>query len=342
MSFFSSIPTWGWFDILCNLAVLVALCGESHWALKWLIPNNSLGKTSVKWRREKLKKKFEFLLIVGIAGEVSCLPLSLIESAQLNQEAAEAQVQVKQLGVQIIDTSNVVAHANERIALAVADAAKASERAAVAGKDAAQANERAAKFDADRITISKQAEEIRGTNFLLQARVLELQAKLNPRIITIEQATNFIFLTEKIPKISIGVSIGQLHDETFNFAHQIGHMLEMAGFMRPASHANYLDGIHSDTEKVSYFPFGNNTKWNDFNFLWNTTNSIGDYNFSFEKTNGFSRPIIPENEMGDTNKVFAALIFCFYQIGLTNGFAESKPDMVSPGEFEIFVLQKPQ
>lgn len=92
MPFIPSIPLWGWFDILFNIVVLVALCGESHWALKWLIPNNSVGKTSAKWRREKLKKKFEFLLILGIAGEVGCLPFSLWESSKFNKEAGDARI----------------------------------------------------------------------------------------------------------------------------------------------------------------------------------------------------------------------------------------------------------
>lgn len=90
MSFLSSMPIWGWFDVLFNLAVLVALCGESHWGLKRLIPNNSEGATSVKWRREKLKKKFELLLIIGIAGEVGCLPFSLAESANSYKLARQA------------------------------------------------------------------------------------------------------------------------------------------------------------------------------------------------------------------------------------------------------------
>jgi hypothetical protein len=90
MSFFSSIPTWGWFDIAFNFAVLVALCGEADWALKWLIPQKPDKTPSAEWRRKKLKKKFEWLLIFGIAGEVACLPFSLKESADSNKMAAQA------------------------------------------------------------------------------------------------------------------------------------------------------------------------------------------------------------------------------------------------------------
>jgi hypothetical protein len=90
MSLFSSIPIWGWFDIFFNFAVLVALCGEADWALKRLIPKKLNLVPSAEWRRKKLKKKFEWLLIFGIAGEVACLPFSLAESAASNLEAKEA------------------------------------------------------------------------------------------------------------------------------------------------------------------------------------------------------------------------------------------------------------
>jgi hypothetical protein len=90
MSFFSSIPIWGWFDISFNVAVLIALCGEADWALKRLIPQEPNVVPSAEWRRKKLKKKFEWLLIFGIAGEVACLPFSLAESAESNRLAAQA------------------------------------------------------------------------------------------------------------------------------------------------------------------------------------------------------------------------------------------------------------
>jgi hypothetical protein len=34
-------------------------------------------------------------------------------------------------------------------------------------------------------------------------------------------------------------------------------------------------------------------------------------------------------------------LFCISQIGITNTYAMSKPDWVKPGQFQIFVLQKP-
>ena len=114
MSFFNSIPIWGWLDIFSNVVVFVALCGESHWALKWLIPNKSTGKTSVKWRREKLKKKFEFLLILGIAGEVGCLPLSIYESSTTNFEAKQAEVVAGQANerASVTESNNLALRSN--------------------------------------------------------------------------------------------------------------------------------------------------------------------------------------------------------------------------------------
>jgi len=65
--------------------------------------------------------------------------------------------------------------------------AAATLEAKQAAKQAGEANERAAKFDADRVMVEKEAEEIRSTNFVLQARVLELEAKTQPRTITPRQ-----------------------------------------------------------------------------------------------------------------------------------------------------------
>jgi hypothetical protein len=104
VSFFLSIPTWGWFDIGFTLIVLVALAGESDWTVKRLIADKPNELLPPEWKRKRLKRKFEFLLIFGIAGELACLPFSLVDSAttnklagEANERAANAELKVKQL-----------------------------------------------------------------------------------------------------------------------------------------------------------------------------------------------------------------------------------------------------
>lgn len=110
MSFFTSITWLGWIEILSNFGVLLALCGESHWGLRFLVPPTSKGKTSVKWRREKLRKKFEYLLIIGIAGEVGCLPFALIHTASLNREAGQAWQRANEANERtaLVESNNLV------------------------------------------------------------------------------------------------------------------------------------------------------------------------------------------------------------------------------------------
>ncbi|HEV2454323.1 MAG TPA: hypothetical protein VGY98_08680, partial [Verrucomicrobiae bacterium] len=117
------------------------------------------------------------------------------------------------------------------------EASQNDKEAATAIKMAGQANERAAAFDADRVVVEKEAEEIRSTNFVLQAKVLELESRLQPRAITSGQASNLVAYLSKAPEkgeVSIFASI--LDPEAMNFAAQIDHALRRAGFEvhRPA------------------------------------------------------------------------------------------------------------
>jgi len=319
MFFFLSIPTWGWFDILFNFAVLVALCGESHWALKWLIPNSSEGKTSVKWRREKLKKKFEFLLIIGIAGEVGCLPFSLYESANANKAAGVAM--------------QYAANSSSNSVQVLTQVAQLNKEAADARKDAGDAMKSAAKLDVARAEAEQETALIRSNN-------LELQLQLQPRIISMEQITNFINLTDKIPKFPIRVGIGASHDETFSYAWQIRQMLDKAGYVTPDSDTNFTLGIHIDETAFSFATkIGDTNVWNDVMFCTDNTNDFTVFHYStMQKTNGFVRYTI---STGNTNDVYGAIIKSFSQIGIKIGW-KYKPDWVSPNHCEIFVIQKPQ
>jgi hypothetical protein len=59
---------------------------------------------------------------------------------------------------------------------------------------------------------------------------LELQVKLQPRRITMEQMTNFITLCRGMPKMPIKIIVGIANNESEVFAEQVRQMLDKAGF----------------------------------------------------------------------------------------------------------------
>ena len=77
----SDIPSWGWWDVFFTLMVLFGVAGES--IADWLkfLPG-----------RHMLKVWSEMSVVVGIAGELLCLMISLHETASLNKEAAADRV----------------------------------------------------------------------------------------------------------------------------------------------------------------------------------------------------------------------------------------------------------
>jgi hypothetical protein len=86
-----AIPLWGCFDVVFTLMVLAGVCGESDSIAERLVREKINDPIPVELRRKKLKKWSERILIIGLAGELICLPVSLRESAQLNERAAEAE-----------------------------------------------------------------------------------------------------------------------------------------------------------------------------------------------------------------------------------------------------------
>jgi hypothetical protein len=346
----SSLDVWIHFAEFGCVVVIIGILGESVELLA------KLGKRKdfKKWFSERLSPNLlspfvkltlpEKLWIEGISLILVAIGLLIevvashvvygisdLQNLELKQEAGKAMISAAYSESNSAQVLLQVAGFNK-------EAADAREAAGNAFKLESIANERASKFDLARSEIEKQSEELRAKN-------LELQKQLQPRIITIEQITNFIFLTDKIQKISVGVRIGEMRDETFNYAWQVKHMLKQAGFKTPDSDSNnpaYPEEIHCDPATVSYYPkIGDAEKWIDLDFVWNSTNDLSVYNFRYEITNGFTRPIISKDEIGDTNVVFSALKFCFSQIGITNTVTLSKPDWVNAGQFQIFVTQKP-
>jgi len=83
------------------VAVLVALGGETDVILRQVFPDRAGDLLPPEVKRKKLKKFCELLLIVGIAGEIGCLPFSLYGTASAEKDAAEARLETAKLELQI-------------------------------------------------------------------------------------------------------------------------------------------------------------------------------------------------------------------------------------------------
>jgi hypothetical protein len=225
------------------------------------------------------------------------------------------------LCVEIFATYEASLKAREKIKQLTAESKTASDNAASATKDAGDSKVLAAKIGT--------------TNAQLVATNLWLQAKLQPRIITMEQTTNFIFLTEKIQKFPIRVRVASA--DVMGYAIQIRQMLNLAGYKVPDSDTNNNYGIVFDPTTFSQPSKASESL--DVNFFSDITNGLGSHPFTREVTNGFSRPIILGETAEDTNKTFAALGYIFNQIGINNGQGFGK-DLAAPNRFGVFIGPK--
>src|ERR1700734_1733234 len=106
MSFLNSIPSWGWFDIGFNIIVLVALGGETNIVLSWIFPYRAGDLLPPKKKQQQLKKWCEWLLIFGIAGEISCLPFSLYGTADAENKAGQANERASTSELQVAVLTN--------------------------------------------------------------------------------------------------------------------------------------------------------------------------------------------------------------------------------------------
>ena len=183
--------------------------------------------------------------------------------------------------------------------------------AAQAKKEAGQANERAA---------------------ITESNNLVLQAKLQPRIITPKQVSDFLFLTEKIPKFPIRVSVGDANNESYQFAIQIRRMLNKAGYEVPDSDTNSLNGIFPIPNMVSWSDVFTD-KWTDIVFFVKT-NVSSLILFHCEKTNSFLRPIPESGEV-------CAGIFSAFDQSEIGARVSTTPEWVGTSEMSIFIRQRP-
>src|ERR1017187_1270026 len=121
---------------------------------------------------------------------------------------------------------------------------------------------------------------------------LELQAKLQPRIITKKQISDFIFLTEKISKkMPIKIYACSEGDDTYQFARHIRSMFDKAGFPRDSSR----DGVAEDLTENLITHVSREIGWTNewpsvFLLRYGTNDLIYCFNDTpKEVTNGFIR-----------------------------------------------------
>jgi hypothetical protein len=175
------------------------------------------------------------LVLIGVTGEVY---FDWHEMSGRRGIAKRASAIVLIIGL-IIEFGEA-AKSDKEVAALNLKAEQSGRDAAVALKESAEANERAAKFDADRVLIAKQAEEIRSTNFVLQAKVLELEGAMQPRMITQAQHVKFVGSLQKAPKEPVWILYSNPTGEMKGFASQLRKMLDEAGYTAE----------HSDRDKT--------------------------------------------------------------------------------------------
>jgi hypothetical protein len=217
------------FDAMLSSSIILS---SSHFLMRHpgilLVIIAVAGEVACEWNRERnlverLKKFFGVLLVVGLI-------LEMAEASKSDVHVAEAEKEVAALQLEVEQTSNNVAQVNEQIA-------SAKTQAADALKDAAQANERAAKFDADRALVEKEAEQIRSTNLELQAEIVQLNSKIQPRTLVGQQENTFTNFLRSYPKGRVFVMASLWDTEATEYAKEIESALKISGFdvVRPTA-----------------------------------------------------------------------------------------------------------
>lgn len=171
----------------------------------------------------------------------------------------------------------------------------------------------------------KQLADLKHENLLLELR-------LQPRKITDKQVRDFIFLTERIPKIAVRVDVGSgvFNQETCNFAFEIRELLQQAKFLVPESDQKYSMNVFNEPSRTFISKDGPTD-------LIMFVESSGLTKPQFEMVNGIKRPVA---QNGNTNDIYAALYYAFSEAGISIGLV-SKPEWTHDTHMEIFVREKP-
>jgi hypothetical protein len=181
--------------------------------------------------------------------------------------------------------------------------------------------------------LEKQTASLQATNLLLRTKLDELEIRLQPRRITMEQARKFMFLTERVEKIPIKIVIGEEGRDTETFAGDLREMFTDAGFKTNADAGMW--GITRIPEFHLKHPLGGTNELPDVIFVrYSPTHEIylSPY-YTAEQTNGVLRPIV-----STTNQymVFEALGHAFQEIGMNYDWW-ANTSLVNSGECLILV-----
>jgi hypothetical protein len=197
-----------------------------------------------------------------------------------------------------------------------------------------------AKLDNEVADTKERTALVESNNLVLKKQVLELEAKMQPRRITMEKRTNFMTLAQLIPKIPVKIVIGQEGRDTEAFAKDLRETLTMAGFSanegagilgidRLPSLIHWAELWNTNESDLIFFTFGTN-HWSDH---WHSsTASLFDQRIG--QVIGPRIPIV-ENKT-DNVEIFSAIDYCFVKIGIKTEWV-SDGYIVKPGEVLVFV-----
>ncbi|MGA2177324.1 MAG: hypothetical protein ABSH38_20305 [Verrucomicrobiota bacterium] len=188
-------------------------------------------------------------------------------------------------------------------------------------RDVAEANERAERAE-------KEAQSFR-------VKADEMEAKMQPRRIRMEQRTNFIFLAQFIPKVPIKILIGQEGRDTEDFASDLRETLTMAGFTANADAGPWQINRDSTLFVTTHLENTNNA---DLLFFSYETNDLPDLItiWGQKLPNGF---LMPTKVSTNEPQVYAAIKYCLEDIGIKCEW-QRDTHYVHAGECLIYVIVK--
>lgn len=275
------------------------------------------------------------LVIIGVVIE------GVEHFKKFSKRESARKLQIEKIGWLVLVAGLAMEFLGDHMAKRIADKEnrRLTGEAAQARKQAGDAIERAGIVNQLAAESNERSKQLEAQNLVLRSNVAALEIKQQPRKITPTQVTNFIFLTERVAKIPIKICIGQEGEDTETYALQIRDMFNRAGFQTDPNAG--AGGITRDPKLVMPRPIGATDEWPSIVFVRYGTNDNRGGQITIpsppcEQTNGFNRPIIAEN---DTNKIFAALVLNFQQIGIF-GLMIDSTNWVKPGEFAFLIPLK--
>ena len=193
-------------------------------------------------------------------------------------------------------------------------------------------------------SLNKQAEESRSTNLVLHAKLFELQAKLNPRVITTDQREKFLNIVTNFPKSPVRVFVSSGSDEADTYASQIRNLLNEAGYGRQGETIVRLEQIRATRTPIYPYPtgaafapdpvritfFGTNIEsvvWPGIEFWVERTNNLKITHYSYSPLDVRAVPVMINDALN--------------AIGIpTEIFPTTMLSEVKLGEWAIFVVPK--